>query len=97
MSTTLTNANKTILQTSFPPQGPFYQMHGEENGKEKGKKEDVKHRPEVEKKVSPAFRCPPWFFSYVKKGAVPSGVKQVIHHWVKDELRKNSWIICFTQ
>ena len=33
----------------------------------------------------------------MKKGAVPSGVKQVIHHWVKDELRKNSWIICFTQ
>ena len=67
MSTTLTNANKTILQTSFPPRGPFYQMYDEENGKEKGKKEDVKHRPEVEKKVSPAFRCPPWFFSYVKK------------------------------
>ena len=97
MSTTLTNANKTILQTSFPTQGPFYQMHDEENGKEKGKKDDVKHCPEVEKKVSPAFRCPPWFFSYVKKGAVPSGVKQVIHHWVKDELRKNSWINCFTQ
>ena len=53
------NANKTILQTSFPPQGLFYQMHDEENGKEKGKKDDVKHCPEVEKKVSPALRCPP--------------------------------------
>ena len=48
-----------ILQTSFPPQGLFYQMHDEENGKEKGKKDDVKHCPEVEKKVSPALRCPP--------------------------------------
>ena len=82
------NASKTILQTSFPPQGLFYQMHDEENGKEKGKKDDVKHCPEVEKKVSPALRCPPWFFSYVKKGLVPSGVEQVIHHWVRDELRK---------
>ena len=63
-------------------------MHDEENGKEKGKKDDVKHCPEVEKKVSPAFRCPPWFFSYVEKGAVPSGVEQVVHHWVTDELRK---------
>ena len=53
------NASKTILQTSFPPQGLFYRMHDEENGKEKGKKDDVKHCPEVEKKVSPAFRCPP--------------------------------------
>ena len=53
------NASKTILQTSFPLQGLFYQMHDEENGKEKGEKDDVKHCPEVEKKVSPALRCPP--------------------------------------
>ena len=91
------NASKTILQTSFPPQGLFYQMHDEENGKEKGKKDDVKHCPEVEKKVSPALRCPPWFFSYVKKGLVPSGVEQVIHHWVRDELWNNSSIHYFTQ
>ena len=91
------NASKTILQTSFPPQGLFYQMHDEENGKEKGKKDDVKHCPEVEKKVSPAFRRPPWFFSYLKKRAVPSWVEQVIHYWVTDELRKNSSIHRFTQ
>ena len=97
MSTTLTNVEKAILQTSFPPQGLFHQMYDEENGKEKGKKEDVKHCPEVEKKVSPAFRCPPWFFSYLKKRAVPSWVEQVIYHWVTDELRKNSLIHRFTQ
>ena len=59
ISPTLTNASKTILQTSFPIQGLFYQMHDEENGKEKGEKDDVKNCPEVEKKVSPASRCPP--------------------------------------
>ena len=97
MSTTLTNAKKAIIQTSFPPQGLFHQMYDEENGKEKGKKDDVKHCPEVEKKVSPAFRCPPWFFSYLKKRAVPSWVEQVIYHRVTDELRKNSLIHHFTQ